>query len=190
MKQKEFENLSKDELFEKIKAENVQKAKYDLIIGIVCGLLLLAIIIFDLYFFFTKGDSLSFVILSGIFLVMSLEKILFSVIAKKLIKAENAEELLSRYDAYTNRLRKFLPFIVVLALFLIGYVIYHMITETNIERFGVVLFWLTMAVLVLCFIFLLMMIIPMKGNVKDVGWKDNSIERLRELVEQEKQDTF
>ena len=125
---------------------------------------------------------------------MPLEKILSSLQAKKIMKAENAEELLSRYDAYTNRLGKSLPFIVVLALFLIGYVIYHMITETNIERFGVVLFWLIIAFLVLCFILvfilLLVVIILTKGEAMDVGLKDSAIERLRELVEKEKQDTL
>ena len=105
------------------------------------------------------------------------------------MKAKNAEELLSRHDAYTNKIGKCLPFIAVPALFLIGYLIFHMITQTNIERFGVVLFWLIIAFLVLCFIILLMMVIPIKGNAKGVGWKDDAIERLRELVDNEQQDT-
>ena len=105
------------------------------------------------------------------------------------MKAKNAEELLSRYDAYTSKIGKCLPFITVPALFLNGYVIYGMLTETDIERFGVVLFWLIIAFLVLCFIFLLMMIIPVKGNARDVGWKDDAIVRLRELVDNEQQNT-
>ena len=110
------------------------------------------------------------------------------------MKAENAEALLSRYDTYTNKIGKFLPLITVLALFLIGYGIYHMITETDIERFGAVMFWLIIAFgvlcFIICFIILLMMIIPMKGNAKYVGWKDDAIVRLRELVVNEQQDAL
>ena len=190
MKQKEFENLGKNEIFERIKVEYAQKAKYDYVTGIVFGLLCLAIIIFNAYFFFTRGDSPSFVFLSGILLLMSLEKVLSSLKAKKIVKASNAEEMLSLNDTFNLRIGKWIPFIVVPALFLIGYLIYHMITETNIERFGVVLFWLIIAFLVLCFIFLLMMLLPLKGNAKDIGWKDEAIVRLRELVEKEKKDTL
>ncbi len=192
MKQVEFESFSKEELFEKIKAEYARKAKYDFVTGIVFGILCLV----NVYFL---GDyTFPSVLMPVILLVITLNKVLFSLMAKNIMKAKNAEELLSRYDAYTNKLGKctnklgkFLPFIAVLALFLIGYVIYNMLTETDIERFGVVLFWLLIAVLVLCFIFLLMMIIPMKGNAKGVGCKkDDAIERLRELVANEKQDTL
>ena len=188
MKQKEFENPSKDELFEKIKTEYAQKAKYDFVIGIVYGLLCLAAII--AYYFLTEGESSELFLLSGILLVISFEKILFSLMDKNIMKAENAEELLSRYDAYTNKIGKWIPFIAVPALFLCGYVIYHMITETDIERFGVVQFWLLIALFVLCFIFLLMMLFPLNGNAKTIGWKDEPIEHLRELVEKEKQDTL
>ena len=203
MKKKEFENLSKDELFEKIKAEYARKAKDDFVTGIILSLIWIPIIIWECYSFFTKGDLVS---VAYIFiLVLPLQRILSSLHAKKIMKAENAEVLLSRYDAYTKKLGKCLPFIgkclpfiAILALFLIGYMIYNMLTETDIERFGVVLFWLLIAVLVLCFIFcvlcfifLLMMIIPMKGNAKGVGCKkDDAIERLRELVTNEKQDTL
>ena len=116
------------------------------------------------------------------------------------MKAENAEDLLSRYDANTKKIGKWISFIgirfiAVPALFLIGYLIYHMITEINIERFGVVLFWLIITFYVLCFIllcflFLWMMIIPMKGKAKGIGWKDDSIECLRELIANEQQDTL
>ena len=195
MKQKELEDLIKD-----IKTEFARKVKFGFVMGIVYGLLCLAAII--VYCFLTECDSSELLFLSGIFLVISFEKFLFSVKNKNIMKAENAEELLSRYDAYTtytNKLGKFLPFITVSALFIIGYVIYHMITEINIERFGVVLFWLIMAFLVLCFIFIflvlcfifkLTMIIPMKENVKNIGRKDDAIERLRELVANEQRDTL
>ena len=97
------------------------------------------------------------------------------------MKAENAEELLSRYDAsYPNKIGKCLPFIVVLVLFLIGYVIYKMIT--NINGYG--FFWLLVAIIV----GQTMMDIPVKGNV--IGRNDVLIERLRKLVEKEKQDTL
>ena len=191
MRKKELENLGKDELFEKIKSEYAQKAKYGLVTGIVFGLLWLAILIFNVY---SLADySFPLVLMSVILLVITLEKVLFSLMAKIIKKAENAEELLSRYDAYTNKLGKCLPFITVPALFLNGSVIYSMFTETNIERFGVVLFWLSIAFLVLCFIFLLMtllMIITAKGNARDVGWKDDAIVRLRELVDNEQQNTL
>ena len=190
MEQKEFENLGKNELFEKIKVEYAQNAKYDFVIGIVCGLLCLAIIIFDAYYFFTRGDSPSFVFLSGILLLMSLEKVLSSLKAKKIVKASNAEEMLSLNDTFNLRIGRWIPFIVVPALFLIGYLIYHIITETNIERFGVVQFWLIIAFLVLCFFILLMMFFPIKGNAKNFGWKDEAIERLSELVEKERKDTL
>ena len=186
MRKKELENLGKDELFEKIKSEYAQKAKYGLVTGIVFGLLWLAITIFTVYF---KADSFSLVLMSVILLVITLEKGLSSLKAKNIMKAENAEELLSRHDAYTSKIGKCLPFITAPALFLNGYVIYGMLTETDIERFGVVLFWLIIAFLVLCFIFLLMMIIPAKGNARDVGWKDDAIVRLRELVDNERQNT-
>lgn len=188
MRKQELENLGKDGLFEKIKAEYAQKAKYDFVTGIIFGLLGLAILIFNVYFL--ADYSFPLVLMSVILLVITLEKVLFSLMAKNIKKAENAEELLSRYDAYTNKLGKCLPFITVPALFLNGYVIYSMFTETNIERFGVVLFWLSIAFLVLCFIFLLMMIIPVKGNAKYVGWKDDAIVRLRELVDNEQQNTL
>ena len=196
MKLKEFENLSKDELFEKIKAEYAQKAKHNFVQGIFYGLLCLAMII--AYFYFTKGDSLSFVILSGIFLMIFLLQVILSLKAKNMMKSENAEELLSRYDANKNIITKwipFFPFIAVAALFFNGYVIYDMIATTNIERFGVVPFWLIIAFLVLCFIiliFLLMFIIAIiKGNDKKIGWKDEPpIAHLRDLVEKEKQDTL
>ena len=191
MKQIEFENLSKDELFEKIKAEYAQKAKHDFVIGIIYGLLCLAIAIFNVDFL--PDNSFSLVLMFAILLVITLGKVLFSLMAKNIMKAENAQVLLSRYDAYTNKQYKYgkcFPFIVIPALFLNGYVIYYMITEINIERFGVVLFWLIIAFLVLCFIFLLMMIIPMKEKAKGVGCKDNAIERLRELVNNEQQDTL
>ena len=96
------------------------------------------------------------------------------------MKAENAKELLSRYDAsYPNKIGKCLLFIVVLVLFLIGYVIYKMITDIN--RYG--FFWLIVAFLVGQ-----TMDIPVKGNV--IGRNDVLIERLRKLVEKEKQDTL
>ena len=198
MKKIEFENLSKDELFEKIKAEYAQKAKHNFVKGIVFGLLCLAIIIFEAYYFFTKGDSLSFsfVLLFAITLVMCIEKSLLFLRAKKLVKAENAEEMLSLYDTFNLKAVKwfpFFPFIAIAALIFNGYVIYDLIATTNIERFGVVLFWLIIAFLVLCFIFILfafMFIIAIKkGNAKKIGWKDEPpIARLRELVEKEKQD--
>ena len=190
MRKKELENLGKDELFEKIKSEYAQKAKYGLVTGIVFGLLWLAITFFTVYF---KADSSPLVLMSVILLVITLEKGLSSLMAKNIMKAENAEELLSRYDAHTNKLGKCLPFIAVPALFLNGYVIYDMLTDTDIERFGAVLFWLIIAFLVLCFIFLLMtllMIITVKGNARDVGWKDDAIVRLRELVDNEQQGTL
>ena len=190
MKKIKFENLSKDELFEKIKEEYAQKAKNDFVIGIVLALICLAIIIFEGYLFFTKGESISFVLAFAITLVISLEKVLFSLKAKKIVKAKNAEEMLSLNDTFNLKAGKWIPFIVVFGLFLTGYVIYHMLTEINIERFGVVLFWLTIAFLVLCFIFLLMMLLPLKGKAKDIGWKDEPIVRLCELVEKEKQDTL
>lgn len=189
MIKKELENLGKDELFEKIKAEYARKAKYQIVTGIVFGLLWLAITFFTVYYVYFKADSSPFVLLSVILLVITLEKGLSSLMAKNIMKAKNAEELLSRHDAYTNKIGKCLPFIAVPALFLIGYLIFHMITQTNIERFGVVLFWLIIAFLVLCFIILLMMVIPMKGNAKGVCWKDDAFERLRELVDNEQQDT-
>ncbi len=185
MKQKELENLSKEELFEKIKAEYARKAKLGFVMGIVYGLLCLAT--FIVYCFLTECDSSELLFLSGILLVISLEKVLFSLKAKKIVKANNAEEMLSLNDTFNLKIGKCLPFIAVLGLFLIGYAIYHMLTETNIERFGVFLFWLIIALFVLCFVFLL--IILVKGNAKDIGWKDEPIERLRELVEKEKQDT-
>ena len=188
MRKKELENLGKDELFEKIKSEYAQKAKYGLVTGIVFGLLCLAISIFTVCFL--PDYSFSLVLMSVLLLVITLEKGLSSLMAKNIMKAENAEELLSRHDAYTNKIGKCLPFIAVPALFLNGYVIYDMLTETDIERFGVVLFWLSIAFLVLCFIFLLMMIIPVKGNAKCVGWKDDAIVRLRELVDNEQQNTL
>ena len=174
MKQIEFENFSKEELFEKIKAEYARKAKLGFVMGIVYGLLCLAT--FIVYCFLTECDSSELLFLSGIFLVISFEKFLFS--DNNIMKAENAEELLSRYDAYTNKIRKFLPFIVVLVLFLIGYVIYKMITDIN----GYGFFWLFVAIIV----GQTMMDIPVKGNA---CWKDR-IERLRKLVEKEKQDTL
>ena len=174
MKQIEFENFSKEELFEKIKAEYARKAKLGFVMGIVYGLLCLAT--FIVYCFLTECDSSELLFLSGIFLVISFEKFLFS--DNNIMKAENAEELLSRYDAYTNKIRKCLPFIVVLVLFLIGYVIYKMITDIN----GYGFFWLLVAIIV----GQTMMDIPVKGNA---CWKDR-IERLRKLVEKEKQDTL
>ena len=194
MKKKEFENLSKDELFEKIKAEYARKAKDDFVTGIILSLIWIPIIIWECYSFFTKGDLVS---VAYIFiLVLPLQRILSSLHAKKIMKAENAEVLLSRYDAYTKKLGKCLPFIAILALFLIGYMIYNMITQINIERFGAVLFWLiivflVLCFLVLCFLFLFMMMILVKGNnAKRIGRKDEAIERLRELVNNEQQDTL
>lgn len=197
MKQIEFENLSKNELFEKIKAEYAQKAKHNFVQGIIYGLLCLATIIAD--FYLTKSSLILWVI---IFLMMFLLHVLLSLKAKNMMKSENAEELLSRYDANTNKITNiiqkwipFFPFIGVPVLLFIGYVIYDMIATINIERFGVVLFWLIIAFLVLCFIiiiFLLMFIIAIiKGNDKKIGWKDEpTIARLRELVEKEKQVTL
>ena len=193
MRNKELENLGKDELFEKIKSEYAPKAKHDFVTGVVFGLLWLAItILFNVCF---KADySFPLVLFSVMLLVITLENVLFSLMAKNIMKAENAEALLSRYDTYTNKIGKFLPLITVLALFLIGYGIYHMITETDIERFGAVMFWLIIAFgvlcFIICFIILLMMIIPMKGNAKYVGWKDDAIVRLRELVVNEQQDAL
>ena len=193
MKKKEFENLSKDELFEKIQAEYARKAKDDFVTGIILSLIWIPIIIWECYSFFTKGDLVS---VAYIFiLVLPLQRILSSLHAKQIMKAENAEVLLSRYDAYTKKLGKCLPFIAILALFLIGYMIYNMITQINIERFGAVLFWLiivflVLCFLVLCFLFLFMMMILKGNNAKRIGWKDAAIERLRELVNTDQQDTL
>ena len=194
MKQKEFENLSKDELFEKIKAEYAKKAKDDFVTCIFFGLLCLATIVANVY---AGVFSFSWVLLFVIFLVITLEKVLSYLLAKGIMRAKNAEELLSRYDAYTTytkKIGKWRPVIAAPALFLIGYVIYNMLTEINIERFGVILFWLIIAFLVLSFILvfilLLVMIILTKGKAMDVGLKDSAVERLRELVEKEKQDTL
>ena len=99
------------------------------------------------------------------------------------MKAENAEELLSRYDAYTNKIGKWIPFIAVLCLCLIGYVIYNMITDINNERNGYTMFWLIVAFLVLW--------LMTDIRVKAIGWKkDVPIMRLRELVEKERLDTL
>ena len=197
MKKKEFENLSKDELFEKIKEKYARKAKYDFVTGIVFGILCLV------YVYFLGDYTFPSFLMPIILLVIALGKVLFSLMAKKIMKAENAEVLLSRYDAYTKKLGKctkklgkFLPFIAILALFLIGYMIYNMITQINIERFGAVLFWLiivflVLCFLVLCFLFLFMMMILVKGNnAKRIGRKDEAIERLRELVNNDQQDTL
>lgn len=197
MKKKEFENLSKDELFEKIKEKYARKAKYDFVTGIVFGIFCLV------YVYFLGDYTFPSFLMPIILLVIALGKVLFSLMAKKIMKAENAEVLLSRYDAYTKKLGKctkklgkFLPFIAILALFLIGYMIYNMITQINIERFGAVLFWLiivflVLCFLVLCFLFLFMMMILVKGNnAKRIGRKDEAIERLRELVNNEQQDTL
>ena len=186
MKQIELENLSKDELFEKIKAEYASKAKRYLVTGIVFGLFCLA----NMYF--SVDYSFSSVLMCVILFVVTLGAVLFFLMAKNIMKAENAEDLLSRYDAIPYIV---VPFIAVPALFLIGYLIYHMITDINIERFGVVLFWLIITFYVLCFILLCflslwMMCIPMKGKAKGIGWKDDSIECLRELVANEQQDTL
>ena len=172
MKQKELENLIKD-----IKTEFARKAKFGFVMGIVYGLLCLASSI--VYCFLTECDFSELLFLSGILLVISFEKFLFSVKNKNIMKAENAEELLSRYDAYNNKIGKCFPFIVVLVLLLIGYVIYNMITGINEYRF----FWLIVALLLLR-----MMDIPVKGNV--IGRNDVLIERLRKLVEKEQQDTL
>lgn len=173
MKQKEVENLIKD-----IKTEFARKAKLGFVMGIIYGLLCLAAII--VYCFLTECDSSELFFLSGILLVISIEKFLFSIKDKNIMKAENAEELLSRYDAsYTNKIGKWIPFIAVLCLFLIGYVIYNLITDINYGTF-----WL----IVVIFVVLTMMDIPVKGNV--IGRNDVLIERLRELVEKEKQDTL
>lgn len=199
MKQIELENLSKDELFEKIKAEYASKAKRYLVTGIVFGLFCLA----NMYF--SVDYSFSSVLMCVILFVVTLGAVLFFLMAKNIMKAENAEDLLSRYDANTKKIGKWIsfiavpyivvPFIAVPALFLIGYQIYHMITDINIERFWVVLFWLIITFYVLCFILLCflslwMMCIPMKGKAKGIGWKDDSIECLRELVANEQQDTL
>ena len=175
MKQKELENLIKD-----IKTEFARKAKFGFVMGVVYGLLCLASII--VYCFLAECDSSELLFLSGILLVISFEKFLFSVKNKNIMKAENAEELLSRYDAYNNKIGKCFPFIVVLVLLLIGYVIYNMITSIKNEN-GYVFFWLIVA-----FLLVLMMDIPMKGNV--IGRNDVLIERLRKLVEKEQQDTL
>lgn len=197
MKKKEFENLSKDELFEKIKDKYARKAKYDFVTGIVFGILCLV------YVYFLGDYTFPSFLMPIILLVIALGKVLFSLMANKIMKAENAEVLLSRYDAYTKKLGKctkklgkFLPFIAILALFLIGYMIYNMITQINIERSGAVLFWLiivflVLCFLVLCFLFLFMMMILVKGNnAKRIGRKDEAIERLRELVNNDQQDTL
>ena len=99
------------------------------------------------------------------------------------MKAENAEELLSRYDAYTNKIDKWFPFYIVLVLLLFGYVFYNMITAIKNEN-GYVFFWLVVAFLVGQTI----MDIPVRGNV--IGRNDVLIQRLRELVKKEKQDTL
>lgn len=197
MTKKEFENLSKDELFEKIKEKYARKAKYDFVTGIVFGILCLV------YVYFLGDYTFPSFLMPIILLVIALGKVLFSLMANKIMKAENAEVLLSRYDAYTKKLGKctkklgkFLPFIAILALFLTGYMIYNMITQINIERFGAVLFWLIIVFLVLCFLvmcflFLFMMMILVKGNnAKRIGRKDEAIERLRELVNNDQQDTL
>ena len=176
MKQKELENLIKD-----IKTEFARKAKFGFVMGIVYGLLCLASII--VYCFLTKCDSSELLFLSGICLVISIKEFLFPLMAKNIMKAENAEELLSRYDAYNNKIGKCFPFIVVLVLLLIGYVIYNMITAIKNEN-GYGTFWVIVAILV----GQRMMDIPVKGNV--IGRNDVLIERLRKLVEKEQQDTL
>ena len=177
MKQKELENLIKD-----IKTEFARKAKLGFVKGIFYGLLCLATII--VYCFLTECDSSELFFLSGILLVISIEKFLFSIKDKNIMKAENAEELLSRYDAYyTNKIGKCFPYIVVLVLLLIGYVFYNMITAIKNEN-GYVFFWLVVAFLVGQTI----MDIPVRGNV--IGRNDVLIERLRQLVEKENQDTL
>ena len=140
--------------------------------GIIYGLLCLAAIIAS------EGESSELFLLSGILLVISYEKFLFSLKDKNIMKAENAEELLSRYDAYTNKIDKWIPFIAVLCLCLIGYVIYNVITAIKNEN-GYGMFWLIVAFLVLWS----MMDILLKRNVP--------ITRvLRDLVEKEKQVTL
>jgi hypothetical protein len=176
MKQKELENLIKD-----IKTEFARKAKFGFVMGITYGLLFLAAII--MFCFLAECDSSEILFLSVIFLVISIKEFLFPLMAKNIMKAENAEELLSRYDAYNNIIGKCFPFIVVLVLLLFGYVIYNMITAIKNEN-GYGTFWVIVAILV----GQRMMDIPVKGNV--IGRNDVLIERLRKLVEKEQQDTL
>ena len=176
MKQKELEDIIKD-----IKTEFARKAKFGFVMGIVYSLLCLASII--VYCFLTECDSSELFFLSGICLVISINEFLFPLMAKNIMKAENAEELLCRYDAYNNIIGKCFPFIVVLVLLLIGYVFYNMITAIKNEN-GYVFFWLVVAFLVGQTI----MDIPVRGNV--IGRNDVLIQRLRELVKKEKQDTL
>ena len=175
MKQKELDNLIKD-----IKTEFARKAKFGFVKGIFYGLLCLATII--VYCFLAECDSSELLFLSGFFLVISIKEFLFPLMAKNIMKAENAEELLRRYDAYNNKIGKCFPFIVVLVLLLIGYVIYNLITAIKNEN-GYGFFWLMVALFLVT-----IMDIPVKGNV--IGRNDVPIERLRKLVEEEKQDTL
>ena len=176
MEQKEFENR-KDEIFEETKTEFARKAKLGFVKGIFYGLLCLATII--MYCFLAECDSSELLFLSGIFLVISIKEFLFSIKAKNIMKAENAEELLSRYDAsYTNKIGKCFPFIVVLVLLLFGYVFYNMITAIKNEN-GYGFFWVIVAFL-------------MAQKMMDISVKRNvPITRvLRDIVEKEKQVTL
>ena len=173
MEQKEFENR-KDEIFEETKTEFARKAKLGFVKGIFYGLLCLATII--MYCFLAECDSSELLFLSGFFLVISIKEFLFPIKAKNIMKAENAEELLSRYDAYTNKIDKWFPFYIVLVLLLFGYVFYNMITAIKNEN-GYGFFWVIVAFL------MVQMDISVKRNVP--------ITRvLRDIVEKEKQVTL
>ncbi len=179
MEEKQLEqinNLSKDELVERINRHFDTQATSSLVIAILWGIIAIFSILFDLY---TSGYEILLVCAWFLLFLMGFFQFLEY---RKMSKEDSAKGLLTRYDKYKKISRSLIPIIIIF--FCIG--IYSIFAENHFAPNAVD--WISCIILGLCILFFAWYFFSTKFRTKiersGRGNINQYIERLRELVEQ------
>lgn len=179
MKQQEFENLNKEDLFLFIKNKHANMAKKELIFIVVVAVLMLVPAI---YLFSIQQSKEAFFLLSILFLVTNIPLVDYWKF-KKTGRFDDAEGLLNWYDKLSNKSSLWRQILIIPASLAVGYILGFIIHNIEIENLD--LGWYILALLLLlAFMFALLSWI-LAYKEKDF-FKDEYIKRLQELIDKEK----
>ena len=174
MEEKQLEqinNLSKDELVERINRHFDKQAKYNFVIAILWGIVSLG--------YYTSGYEILLVCAWFLLFLMYFFRFLEY---RKISKEDSAKGLLTLYDKYKKRDLSLIPIIIII--FCIG--IYSIFAENHFAPNAVD--WISCIILGLCILFFAWYFFSTKFRTKiersGRGNINQYIERLRELVEQ------
>ncbi len=167
----QINNLSKDELVERINRHFDKQAKYNFVIAILWGIISLG--------YYTSGYG---ILLVCAWFLLFLMYFLRFLEYRKISKEDSAKGLLTRYDKYKKISRSLIPIIIIF--FCIG--IYSIFAENHFAPNAVD--WISCIILGLCILFFAWYFFSTKFRTKiersGRGNINQYIERLRELVEQ------